>query len=115
MPTFHRPVLKNEIITLLDPKPGGLYIDATLGGGGLGAEILERTGPDGLLIGIDRDPEAVEYSKSQLAIYGGRARVVKGDFRNLESILASQGIGEIDGAVFDLGVSSWQLDSIRGF
>jgi len=115
MPTFHRPVLKNEIITLLEPRPGGVYLDATLGGGGLGAEILERTGPDGLLLGIDRDPEAVEYAKSELAFYGDRARIVKGDFRNLESILRFEGIDELDGAVFDLGVSSHQLDSDRGF
>ncbi len=115
MPTFHRPVLKHEIITLLEPKPGGTWLDATLGGGGLGAEILERTGPDGLLLGIDRDPEAVEYAKNQLALYGDRARIVKGDFRNLASILASLGIEKIDGAVYDLGVSSHQLDSNRGF
>jgi len=116
MPTFHRPVLKNEILTLLDPKPGGVYLDATLGGGGLAAEIIERSGPDGLLLGIDRDPDAVEYAGSRLARYGARVRIVKADFRNLESILRSQGIAELDGAVFDLGVSSHQLDdSRRGF
>ena len=115
MPEFHTPVLKNEIIALLEPTSGGVYLDATLGGGGHGAEVLNRTGPDGLLLGIDRDPEAVEYAKSRLASYGDRARIVKGDFRNLESILALQGIEAIDGAIFDLGVSSWQLDSDRGF
>jgi len=115
MPEYHLPVLKNEIIALLDPRPGGVYLDATLGGGGLGAELLERAGPNGLLLGIDRDPEAVEYATRRLAPYGSRARIVRGDFRNLESILASEGISEIDGAVFDLGVSSWQLDSDRGF
>ncbi|MCX8053456.1 MAG: 16S rRNA (cytosine(1402)-N(4))-methyltransferase RsmH [Armatimonadetes bacterium] len=115
MLTFHTPVLKNEIIALLDPKPGGVYLDATLGGGGLGAEILERSGPDGLLLGIDRDPEAVEYATSQLASYGSRAKVIKGDFRNLRSILVAESITGLDGAVFDLGVSSHQLDSDRGF
>ncbi|MDH7602982.1 MAG: 16S rRNA (cytosine(1402)-N(4))-methyltransferase RsmH [Armatimonadota bacterium] len=113
--TFHTPVLKNETLALLDPKPGGVYVDATLGGGGLAAEILERIGPDGLLIGIDKDPEAIAYSEKRLAKYGSAARIVRGDFRDLKSILASQGVSVIDGAVFDLGVSSRQLDSARGF
>ncbi|MGB9618885.1 MAG: 16S rRNA (cytosine(1402)-N(4))-methyltransferase, partial [Armatimonadota bacterium] len=83
MSTFHSPVLKNQILALLDPKPGGVYLDATVGGGGLAAEILERSGPDGFLLGIDRDPEAVEYAGNRLARYGGRVRIVKGDFRYL--------------------------------
>ncbi len=113
--SFHTPVLKNETLALLDPKPGGVYVDATLGGGGLAAEILERIGPDGFLIGIDKDPEAIAYSEKRLAKYGGSVRIVKGDFRDLASILGSQGVSSIDGAVFDLGVSSWQLNSTRGF
>lgn len=112
---FHRPVLLNETIALLDPKPGGVFLDATLGGGGHAAAILERTSPNGILVGIDRDPEAIEYARQRLARYGQRVKFVQGDFRDVGSILASVGITELDGALFDLGVSSHQLESGRGF
>lgn len=112
---FHRPVLLNETIALLDPKPGGVFLDATLGGGGHAAAILERISPNGILVGIDRDPEAIEYARQRLARYGQRVKFVQGDFRDVGSILASVGITELDGALFDLGVSSHQLESGRGF
>ena len=112
---FHIPVLKNETLDLLNPRPGGVYVDATLGGAGIAAEILERIAPDGLLVGIDKDPEAISYSEKRLERYGKAVKIVKGDFRDLRSILQSLGLDEIDGVVFDLGVSSWQLDSGRGF
>lgn len=115
-PSFHTPVLKNETLELLAPKPGGVYVDATLGGGGLAAAILDRIECNGLVIGIDKDPDAIEYSRDRLSQYGSAIRVIKGDFRNLQSILESEGVSEIDGVVFDLGVSSWQLDQEeRGF
>lgn len=116
MPEFHhQPVLSDELIALLDPKPGGVYLDATLGGAGHAIRILERSGPDGILIGIDRDPEAVEFSRKRLAPFGERAIVVRGNLRDVRSILASVGFERIDGAIADLGVSSHQLDSPRGF
>jgi 16S rRNA (cytosine1402-N4)-methyltransferase len=112
---FHRPVLLNETIALLDPKPGGVFLDATLGGGGHAAAILERTSPNGILIGIDRDPEAIEYASRRLESYGQRVKLVQGNFRDVGAILASVDIGELDGVLFDLGVSSHQLESERGF
>jgi len=112
---FHRPVLLNETIALLDPKPGGVFLDATLGGGGHADAILERTSPNGILVGIDRDPEAIEHARQRLARYGQRVKFVQGDFRDIGSILASVGITELDGVLFDLGVSSHQLESGRGF
>ena len=115
MPEFHKPVLLSEAISLLAPKPGGIFVDATLGGGGHAAELLERTAPDGVLIGIDRDPEAIEFSRKRLTAYGERARLYQGNHRHIESILRTAGIERIDGAIFDLGVSSHELESGRGF
>ena len=115
MPDYHKPVLVKETLTLLDPKESGVFVDATLGGGGHAVEILERVGPNGMLIGIDRDPEAIEYARERLKQYGDRVMLVQGNYQDLESILTSIGITEIDGALFDLGVSSHQLDVDRGF
>ncbi len=115
MPEYHIPVLLRETIALLEPKPGGVYVDATLGGGGHGAELLGILGPDGLLIGIDRDPEAIEHATKRLAKGPGRAKIVQGNFRDIGRILGELGISQIDGAIFDLGVSSRQLDAERGF
>ena len=115
MPDYHKPVLVREILTLLDPREGGVLLDATLGGGGHAAELLEHLGPGGLLIGIDRDPEAIEHASENLKRFGDRARLIQGNFRDIDSILASAGIAELDGAILDLGVSSHQLDAERGF
>ena len=115
MPHFHNPVLLNEILALLEPKAGGVFLDATLGGGAHAAAVLDRTAPDGVLIGIDRDPEALDHARDRLKQYGGRAALIRGNFREVSSILASAGISEIDGAIADLGVSSHQLDTPRGF
>lgn len=115
LPEFHKPVLVNQTIALLDPREGGVFVDATLGGGGHAARILEKIGPNGVLIGIDRDPDAIEHSRERLKQYGSRLRLVQGDFEDIESILASEGVNEIDGVIFDFGVSSHMLDSERGF
>ncbi len=115
MREYHRPVLISETIALLDPREGGVFLDATLGGGGHSAELLERIGPTGRLIGVDRDPDALEYARERLKDHEDRATLVQGNFRDIGAILGSAGIGELDGAVFDLGVSSHQLDSQRGF
>lgn len=115
MPEFHRPVLLNETIALLEPKQGGVYLDATLGGGGHSVELLKRIGPNGTLLGIDRDSEAIEYARKRLDDFAGRKIFVEGNFRDLRSILDTQGISELDGALFDFGVSSHQLDTARGF
>ena len=116
MPTFHRPVLLNEAIEILGPKSGGVYVDCTLGGGGHAAEILRRSGPDGILIGIDRDEEAIRYSSEVLAEFRERFKPARADFRNIATVLAELGIEKVDGLLYDLGVSSHQLDTAeRGF
>lgn len=115
MPEYHEPVLLSETIELLDPKVGGVYLDGTLGGGGHAAAVLERIGPEGMLIGIDRDSDAIEHARERFAQYGDRVKLVQGNFRDLKEILRSLDINRVDGAVFDLGVSSHQLDTDRGF
>ncbi|MBO4832141.1 MAG: 16S rRNA (cytosine(1402)-N(4))-methyltransferase RsmH [Oscillospiraceae bacterium] len=111
----HLPVLLKECLEGLDIRPGGTYVDATLGRGGHSQEILKRLGT-GRLIGIDRDADAIEETAERLSVYGDRFIPVRGNFRELGSILDGIGIDRIDGALFDLGVSSPQLDDAeRGF
>lgn len=115
MPEYHKPVLLYETLELLNPKDGGTYLDATVGGGGHSAEVLKRIGPAGTLIGIDRDSEALEYARRRLSEFDGHVILVQGNYSNLSSILESVGVDKLDGAIFDLGVSSHQLDAARGF
>lgn len=112
----HVPVLANEVMTWLGCAPGRNYVDCTVGSGALAARILERTGPLGRLVGIDRDADAIARSEKRLQSFGPRLRLVQGDFRDLKQVLASAGVIEVHGVIFDLGVSSPQLDSPpRGF
>lgn len=98
---------------LLDVRPGGLYVDGTVGLGGHAAEILRRSAPGGRLLGVDRDGEAVEGSSQRLASFGGRVRLVHADYRDIPSLLGGEAA---DGILLDLGVSSMQLDTAeRGF
>lgn len=115
MREYHRPVLLNEAIALLEPFSGGVFIDATLGGAGHAAAILEKIGPHGRLIAIDRDSDALEKAKERLRGFGEQVSLVQGNFGDLESILRDLGVEQVDGALFDLGVSSHQLDADRGF
>ena len=109
----HITVLKEETVNGLDVKPGGIYVDMTLGGGGHSEEIIKR---GGRVIGIDRDINAIEAASRRLAVAGDNFRAVKGNFRDVKSILEGLGIDSIDGVVMDLGVSSPQLDEAeRGF
>jgi 16S rRNA (cytosine1402-N4)-methyltransferase len=111
----HRPVMPAEVVALLHPVPTGLMVDATVGGGGHAAAIL-RDRPDLRLLGIDRDPVAVAAAGAALARFGDRARVVQGGFEEVADIVGSEGSEGIVGILFDLGVSSAQLDSrARGF
>jgi 16S rRNA (cytosine1402-N4)-methyltransferase len=112
---FHKPVLLNETIALLDPKPGGVFIDATLGGAGHAEQILARTAPNGILIGTDRDPDAVAYATDRLRSFGDRVRIHEANYRDIGSIARAEGRGEVDGVLFDLGLSSHELESGRGF
>lgn len=112
----HVPVLYRETLDGLAVRPGGCYIDCTAGSGGHAAGILERSAPDGMLLALDTDPEAVARVKQRLAPFGARARVVQANFRDLEPTAAREGWPAGDGILFDLGVSSVQLGmSRRGF
>lgn len=111
----HIPVMVDEVIELLAPKRGGIYVDCTLGAAGHTRAILDSS-PDARVIGIDQDPAALAESSKALAGYGGRVKLVRGNFRRLSNFLDSLGIQAVDGVLFDLGVSSPQFDEAeRGF
>jgi 16S rRNA (cytosine1402-N4)-methyltransferase len=112
----HRPVLLSESLSFLDLHPGGVVVDGTLGGGGHAAAILESIGPDGRLVALDVDDDAIAAAKRRLTPFGDRAFPVHASFRDLPGVLAGFGIPRVDGVLFDLGVSSFQLDDVaRGF
>lgn len=112
----HTSVLAAETLEYLAPHAGGVYVDGTLGGGGHSELILEASSPDGLLIGIDRDPAALAAAGGRLQRFGLRFRGVQGSLGDVAGLLAAQGIAAVDGLLLDLGVSSHQLDSPeRGF
>jgi 16S rRNA (cytosine1402-N4)-methyltransferase len=108
--------MPEETLALLQPRAGGVYCDATLGGGGHAERILAATEPDGRLIGIDRDPAALAAAGARLAKFGDRVTLVHGAFGDVVELLAGIGVAAVDGFVLDLGVSSPQLDRAeRGF
>lgn len=112
----HVPVLLAETLTALAPRAGGAYCDCTLGRGGHAEAILERSAPDGRLVGIDRDPVAIEASRVRLGRFGARVTLLHGAFGAIREHLAMAGVPSVDGLVADLGVSSPQLDEAeRGF
>lgn len=117
MAEFHHiPVLLSEVIDALNLKPGGVYVDCTLGGGGHAEAVLDRIGPEGTLIGIDRDPDALVAAKERLAGKPGKFIAVHSNFSEVGQVIASCGFSAVDGVYFDLGVSSFQLDTPeRGF
>ena len=109
----HRSVLLEKSLSLLELRSNSLIVDGTVGGGGHAAAILEHTAPDGRLIGLDRDPQALEAAERRLAAYGDRVRLVRASFRHLQEVLADAGVPLVDGVLLDLGVSSPQLDDPR--
>ncbi len=114
--TDHAPVLLTETIELLQPKPGGHYVDCTLGWGGHAEKILELSSPTGALLGIDADPKALDATRNRLAGFGGRVVLVESYFDRLGEVARQTGFEQADGVLFDLGVSSPQLDTVeRGF
>jgi 16S rRNA (cytosine1402-N4)-methyltransferase len=109
-------VMPDEVLAYLDPRSPGVYVDATVGGGGHAERILERAAPDGRLVGIDRDPQALDAARARLDRFGERATLVHARFGELPRVLATLGTVLVDGIVADLGVSSPQLDvAERGF
>lgn len=112
----HTPVLLDEVLTWLAPRDGGLYVDATLGLGGHAAAILAASAPGGRLLGIDTDAQALALARDRLAEFGPRAVFCEGWHRDIDSLACAAGWHEVDGVLFDLGVSSLQLDAAeRGF
>ena len=110
MTDTHIPVLYNEVLELLQPRPNGRYLDGTVGAGGHTRGILEASSPNGQVIAFDRDPAAIAFAQAQLAEFGQRVIFVN------DSYTAMQGYGQFDGILLDLGLSSRQLaDSQRGF
>ncbi len=113
---YHTPVLAEEAVSFLVNAPEGVYVDGTLGGGGHAESILRNLGPRGRLIGIDADEGALQFASGRLAPFGERQVLCRGNFRDLKKIVAECGVGNVAGVLFDLGVSSHQLDEpSRGF
>ena len=112
----HQPVLYHEIIHALQPKNKGQYVDGTLGAGGHARGILEACAPDGRLLGLDVDPQAIALARETLAPYGERARLIQASYDSLEQILGEVNWEAVDGILLDLGLSSMQLEAPeRGF
>lgn len=110
----HKPVLLKEVIDALAPKPGGVYVDATFGAGGYSRAILNAA--DCTVYGFDRDPTAIARAKEWAADFAGRLFLINRPFAEMREALAEEGVETVDGVVFDLGVSSMQLDEAeRGF
>lgn len=113
---MHEPVLYQEIIHALQPRSGDLYVDCTVGAGGHAWGILLASSPNGKLLGLDLDPQAIELARSRLAEFGSRAILVRASYTTLPEQLAGLGWHQVGGILLDLGVSSMQLDTPeRGF
>ena len=112
----HVPVLYEEVIAGLDIKPDGVYADGTLGGAGHSSGICERLGKDGWLIGIDRDSDALRAAAEKLKNFSCRRDLIKSNYSEIKLVMSQLGVQKLDGALLDLGVSSFQLDAPeRGF
>lgn len=112
----HIPVLYDEVLDLLQPKPGGRYLDGTVGAGGHTAGILERSAPSGCVLAFDRDPAAIAFARQRLAPFGERVTFVHASYAEMGRLAPAHGFDQLDGILLDLGLSSRQLeDSARGF
>jgi len=112
----HVPVLVEEVVTFIARNPDGIYVDGTLGAGGHTARILSNLSPAGRVIGIDVDEQIIDIARRHCAAYQDRFIILKGNFSEMKNLLASIQVSQVDGILLDLGVSSYQLDSIeRGF
>ena len=112
----HTPALLTEAVEALAVRPGGRYVDCTLGGGGHAEAILEAASPDGQLLGIDLDPDALAVAEERLAAFGDRVTFVEGNFGQVGDLCRERGFAPVQGILFDLGLSSLQLEEeSRGF
>ena len=112
----HETVLLRESVEGILGDPDGIYVDCTMGGGGHSVALANRLGPSGCLVGIDQDPAAVQAGRLRLTGVRPTVHVVRGNFREIDAVLDQLGIGQVDGILFDLGVSSHQIDlPQRGF
>ena len=112
----HKSVLLEETVDGLAVKPDGIYVDGTLGGGGHSYEICRRLSDKGRLIGIDQDEDAIAAATKRLEEFKDRVTIVRSNYCNMRQVLTDLGIEKVDGIVLDLGVSSYQLDTVdRGF
>lgn len=107
---LHRPVLLVETLQFLAIVPGGTYLDGTLGEGGHSEGILEASGPNGLVLGLDRDPRSLAVARTRLDRFGSRARLVHGNYADMQRIAADHGLTNVDGILLDLGFSSRQVN-----
>src|SRR3990170_1199246 len=106
---LHTPVLYQQVLTALQPRAGGRYIDGTLGAGGHAAGVLQASDPDGELLGLDCDPSALEAADKRLAGFAGRVHLRRASFADMQAEASRQGWGEVQGILLDLGLSSLQL------
>lgn len=111
----HAPVLKEEVVRYLAVQPGGRYVDCTVGAGGHARAILEASSPGGVLLGMDADPAAIKIAGAALEEFSGSVRLVVANFREIGSVCRRYKFEPVHGIVFDLGISSLQLASERGF
>lgn len=112
----HKSVLLEETVDSLQIRPGGIYVDGTLGGGGHAFEVCRRLNGSGRLIGIDQDADAIAAASERLKEYGSQVTIVRSNYEQIADVLSSLGIEKVDGIYLDLGVSSYQLDTAsRGF
>lgn len=112
----HIPVMLREALEYLDPQPGGVFIDCTTGLGGHSEAIASAIGPEGRLLCIDQDGEALEFARARLEAFGRRVNFARGNFRDLATIAAEHGFADVDGVLMDLGISSFQIGTAgRGF
>lgn len=113
---LHIPVMLKEVLDYLNLSPGKVIVDATIGTGGHSKAILEAIVPGGKLIGIDRDSESLAVAKGRLREYGSSCEFAHGNFADIDAILFGLNVKKVDGILFDLGISSYQLsDPVRGF
>ncbi len=112
---LHKPVLVKEILEYLNPKPNENFIDATIGEGGHTIEILKKNGPDGKVLGIDWDESQIKNAKENIKEFKERIILENDSYANLKEIIEKENFGSVDGILLDIGMSSWQLESGKGF